>query len=97
MTTTVTMGRLLTLISYLNLALLVPSAVWASDAPKVYSNPQGAQYIANISSNGIVAQIIAQTPLNGIGVNFNININGNASLGSANFCEPIATRVLYED
>ncbi len=90
------MRRLLTLTSYLSFALVVPSPAQASDAPEVYNNPQGAQYIANISSNGIMAQIVAQTPLNSIGVNFNININGNAELGSSNYCKPIVTVLLYE-
>ena len=67
------------------LALLVSSVAGATDAPVVEGNPDGAQYIANINKNGLFAEIVAETPINGIGVQFSINVNGNAILNSQDY------------
>lgn len=57
-------------------ALLFRSFAAETDAPVVEGNPDGAQYIATISKAGLNALIVAETPLNGRGVHFTINING---------------------
>jgi hypothetical protein len=79
------MRRHLVLTFCLSFAVLAPSSAWASDAPAVTDNPQGAQYIANISNHGVIAQIVAATPLDGRGVAFTINVNGNVTLDSADY------------
>lgn len=79
------MHRLLSLASCLSIALLAPSMAAETDAPVVEGNPDGAQYIANIRKNGLVAEIVAETPLNGRGVSFSIKMDGNTILNSAEY------------
>jgi hypothetical protein len=68
------------------IALLASTVAGAeTDAPIVNGNPDGAQYIAYINKNGLYAEIVAETPSNGRGVLFSININGNVVLNSQDY------------
>jgi hypothetical protein len=70
------------------LALLLSSVAGAeTDAPVVENNPAGAQYIAYINKNGLYAEIVAETPADGVGAYFNININGDAILNGKDYSE----------
>jgi hypothetical protein len=82
------MHRIFTLASLVSIALFSPSLAAEKDAPVVESNPDGAQYIANISKNGVTAEIVAETPLNGRGVHFTVNINGPV-LDATNFSKSV--------
>ena len=65
-------------------ALFPNSLAAETDAPVVEGNPDGAQYIAEIRKNDLRADIVVETPLNGRGVHFTINING-PDLGAQNY------------
>jgi hypothetical protein len=76
----------------ISLGLFAVSMAAETDAPVVEGNPIGSQYVARINERGIVADIVAETPTNGRGVSFSININSdrteNASYSKYQLCQP---------
>jgi len=60
-------------------ALFATGGAWATDAPEVTDSSVGAQYIAEMPATGdqgVIAQIVAASLLDGSGVSFSVNING---------------------
>ena len=53
-----------------------------AQAPATNNNPPGVQYIAKLPTNGSVSgSVIASTPGNGTGVDFQVSISGLPSQG----------------
>jgi hypothetical protein len=68
-----------TTLSGIAFALFATGGAWATDAPEVTGSSVGAQYIAEMPATGdqgVIAQIVAASLLDGSGVSFSVNING---------------------